>query len=81
MKSQFKKQLFKILESAALKAVLKKLVISSGGLKAWIISFLVSELFDEILIPLMNLSIRKGELYYDMQKGKVQIRSVEIFVA
>ncbi len=77
MKQKLKKQIFKFLESALLKAFLRKLVISSTGIQGWLVSFVFSELFEKIAIPVLNLAIRKGELFYDMQKGKIQIKRLE----
>ncbi len=70
---QFKKLLFNLLEKQAVKLVLKKLVLASG-FQAYLVTFIVEQLFDHVAIPIMNLSIRKGELYYDQIEGKIQIK-------
>ena len=67
-----------MLKDVAVKIALKKLLgsVLAGGPKAWIIKFIVSELFEEIVEPLIKLSIRKGLLLYDITEGKITIKKI-----
>jgi len=67
--------LINFLRGAAVKLALKKLLGSAvmGGFRAWIVRFIIKELFDEVAEPLINLAVRKSLLVYDKKEGKLRI--------
>jgi hypothetical protein len=63
------------LKGAAIKAALKKILGSAvmGGFKAWLVKFVVTELFEQVGEPLIRLSFRKGLFLVDKVSGKLLI--------
>lgn len=76
--SNLKKSLIDFFKGAAIKAALKALLGSAtaGGIKGWIIKYVVTELFEEVAEPLIKLSIRKGLLVHDKIEGKIKIKKI-----
>ena len=66
------------LKGAAVKAALKKLLGSAtmGGFQAWVIKFIVTELFEEVAEPLIKLTFRKGMLIYDKADGRMKLKKI-----
>ena len=77
----FKTTFTQMLKSAAVKAALSKLVvwgvIQVGGFKEWLASVLVKYAFKEIVVPIINFSIRKEYLVYDIAAGKHRLKNVD----
>lgn len=73
-----KKILIEQLKGAAVKAALKKLLGSAviGGPKAWIIKYIVTELFEEIGEPLIKAAFIKMGYYYDRVEGKIIVKKI-----
>jgi len=71
----FKPQLIAHLKGKAVTFALKKLIGSgwATGFRGWVVKFVMEHLFKEIAQPIMKLAYRKGELFYDNSKGKIQI--------
>lgn len=57
---------------------LKKVLGSAlgGGIKVWLVKTIATKLFDEVAAPVLRLAIRKGYLFYDIQRGKILIKKV-----
>lgn len=74
----FKKYLIDFLKGSAIKFALRKILGSAvmGGFKAWLVKFVVTELFEHVAQPIILLSLRKGLLFYDKQKGKIQVKKI-----
>lgn len=66
------------LKSAAVKAALLKFLGSavSGGWKAWIIKFIVAELFEEIAEPIIKASFRQVGYAYDRVDGEIKVKKL-----
>lgn len=77
MKLKTKQFIFNILESVSVKLLLSKLILSSTSLQGWLVTLIVEKLFDKIAVPLLNASIRQGELFYDQSKGSIQIKRLD----
>ena len=75
----FKKYLIDFLKGSAIKAALRKILGSAlmGGFKAWLVKFAVTELFEQLVQPIILLSIRKGLLFYDKTKGKIRVKKIK----
>lgn len=71
--SELKKAFFKFIKGAAVKAALKKILGSAaaGGLRGWIIKFIVLELFDELFIPLLKYGFNMAGYVLRKEKGKI----------
>jgi len=67
---QFKGEVIKL----ALKKILGSAMIA--GPKAWIIKFVVSNLWDEIAEPLIRAGLVELEYVYDKHQGKVLIKKL-----
>ena len=67
------------LKGAAVKAALIKFLGSSlaGGFKAWLIKFIVTELFEEIAEPIMKAGVVQAGYIYNRVEGKILIKRVE----
>ncbi len=67
------------LKSAAVKAALLKFLGSavSGGWRAWIIKFIVAELFEEIAEPIIKAVFRQMGYMYDRVEGEIKFKQVE----
>jgi hypothetical protein len=77
----FKTTVTEMLKSAVVKAALSKLLVHGlirvGGFKEWLVGTIIKYAFDELAVPLINYSIRKGMLVVDTQKGKVLLKNIE----
>lgn len=75
----FKTRLIEFLKGKAVKVALKKLLGSAalGGFKAWLIKFIVIELFEEVAQPLILLAYRKGMRVVDEANGKLKVKKIE----
>jgi hypothetical protein len=75
------KALIDFLKGSAVKFAVKKLLGSSvgmiAGVKGWLIKYAITELFEEVAEPLINLAIRKGLLAYDKVDGKIKLKRLE----
>ncbi len=67
------------MKGQALRLALKKILGSAviGGPKAWIIKFIISELFDEIGEPLIRAGLNQIGYYYDKIDGNIQIKKLK----
>lgn len=76
----FKEALINFLKGAAVKAALKKILGSAavGGFRAWLIRYIVIELFEEVAQPLIEFLLRKGALVYDKTEGKIRLKKLEM---
>lgn len=77
--SRIKTELIKFLKGAAIKAALKQLLGSAamGGIKGWLIKFVVTELFEEVAEPLIKMALNHVGYIYDKQRGRVVIKRLE----
>ncbi len=69
---------FKWLRGEWVKLALKKILgtAAMGGIKGWIIIYLAEYLYDEVAVPVMQLLIRKGLFYYDVNQGKIEYKKL-----
>lgn len=74
-----KAAIIKYLKGAGIKLALKKILGSAimGGFRAWLIKFVVTELFEEIGEPLIKAAFVKLGYYYDRIEGKIQVKRIE----
>lgn len=74
-----KAALINFLKGAAVKYALKKLLGSAvmGGFRAWLVKFIVEELFEYVAEPIIKLAVRKSLLVYDKGIGKIRIKRIE----
>lgn len=74
-----KKIIIEQLKGAAVKAALKKLLGSAvmGGPKAWIIKFIVTELFEEIGEPIIKAGFTFMGYQYARIEGKIIVKKLE----
>lgn len=47
-----------------------------GGFRAWLIKYIVTELFEEIAEPLIKASFRRMGYLYDRAGGKIQVKKL-----
>jgi len=47
------------------------------GVKGIIFKFVVSKVFEYVLIPSVNFLIRKGLFVYDKEKGRIKLKNIE----
>jgi hypothetical protein len=67
------------LEKKLVKLIITK-VIKSAALTTpigWVVSYLVDVGLDRIIIPMVNLGIRKGRLKYDQERGKLTVKRID----
>ena len=78
-RQEFKSKLVKFLEGEFVKLALKKLLGSSsmGGVRAWLISLLAKELYEEVGEPLVELALRKVGYAYNKFDGKVKVNKLK----
>lgn len=74
--ASLKERLFLILKEKVTKAILKKLVIS-GGLKGWLVSFVIEEILEEVDEHLIEPAFRKIGYGIDVHKGKKIYKRIE----
>ena len=87
MKNKNSKSILKIvwetllaqLKGQAVKLALKKILGSAaaGGFKAWLISFVVKNLWDEFVEPLMNAALIEVKYIKDKIDGKITAEKIE----
>lgn len=74
----FKKAVIEHLKGAAVKAALKSLLGASYmiGFKAWLVKFIVTELFEEIGEPLIKAGFIRMGYYYDRVNGNIIVKRI-----
>lgn len=74
-----KTKLIEHLKGAAVKAALKKILGSAamGGVKGWIVKFIVTELYEEIAEPVLKYGLNKIGYAYTKLEGKVIVKRLE----
>jgi hypothetical protein len=67
------------LKGRFIKLALKKLLGSGAalGFKGWLITFIATELFEELAVPFLNYLKRKGMLVYDRTQGRIKVKKLE----
>lgn len=67
------------LKGEFVKFALKKVLgtAAMGGFKAWIVSFIAKELYDEIGEPVIKAVLRKGRYQYEVLNGKMKIYKLD----
>ena len=58
-------------------ALLKFLGPAAAGWQAWIVSFIATELFEEIAEPIIRLTFRKAGWSYNRINGEVILKRIE----
>lgn len=66
-----RKLVYDLLERIVVKTVLHLFKISAT-FPAFLVSELVSHGFDKFVVPLIDLLVRQGQLYYDTNEGKIK---------
>lgn len=66
-----------ITQKGLLDYLLLKVIKTSAGFKAWLVTFLVEKAFDEVLEPAIKLGVRKFKYEYRKIEGKVIIEKIE----
>lgn len=56
---------------------LAKFVGATAGLKAWLVKWVVTYFFDTLAAPVIQLAMRKGQLYIDKAKGEIVFAKVQ----
>lgn len=76
---RFKPVLISYLKQNFVKAALKKLLGSAiaGGFKAWIIKYIVTELFEEVAQPLIELAFRKAGYMHEVKQGEHTLKRIQ----
>lgn len=66
------------LKGAAVKAALKAFLGSAAGVgvKAWLIKFVVEELYEQVGEPIMKAMFLKMGYYYDRVQGNITIKKI-----
>lgn len=74
-----KTPLITFLETTAVKAALKKILgsASAGGIRGWLIKFIVEELFDLVALPVINLGARKLNYILEVKDGKTEFKKIQ----
>lgn len=74
-----KKAVIEQLKGAGVKLALKKILgtAAMGGFKAWLIKYIVTELFEEIGEPLIKAAFVKLGYYYDRIEGKIIVKKIQ----
>jgi spore maturation protein SpmB len=69
----------KFIKGEAIKLALRKILGSStaSGLRAWIIKFIASELYEELFKPILLYGIRKKMLIIDKSTGALIVNRVQ----
>lgn len=65
-----------MLERIVVKAVLQLLKVSSS-FPTFLVTQLAEHGFKKLIIPLIDLLVRRGQLVYDTKKGKIIARNIE----
>jgi hypothetical protein len=73
-----KENLINFLRGHAVKLALKKILGSAaaGGFKAWLVKYVITELYDEIGEPLVRAAVNRIGYTYDKVEGKVLIKKL-----
>lgn len=76
--SQVKDYLVKFLRGEAVKLALKKILgsVAAGGFKAWLVKYIITELYDEIGEPLVRAAVNRVGYTYHKIEGKVLIKKL-----
>lgn len=74
-----KEILINFLKGEAIKIALKNILgsVAMGGFKAWLIKFIVTELYEELGEPLIRAGINQVGYYYDKIDGKITIKKID----
>lgn len=78
MYQSLKGMILSILRKEAIKLAFRKLfgVLSMGGIKGWVVKLAINYGFDKLVVPLVNLLMRKGLYAAYKIEGKIQIKQV-----
>lgn len=68
-----KKTAYILLEKVTAKVILHLLKVSSS-FGSFLVGVLVAEAFDKVVVPLLNMAIVQGHLYYDANKGRIKVK-------
>lgn len=68
-----KKIVYTVMEKVTVRVLLHLLRVS-GGFASFLISAIVAEAFDVVVIPLINSLIINGRLYVDQKQGKIKVK-------
>lgn len=68
----------KYLKGEAVKIALKKILGSAmaGGIKGWLIKFIVENLFEELAEPLIKYAFRRMGYLYQRTKGEILVKKL-----
>ena len=71
--------LIHLLRGRIIKLALKKILGSAamGGFQAWLVKYIVTELYDELGEPILKAGVNYVGYRYDKYKGKVHITRLE----
>ena len=74
-----KPALVNFLRTKAVKATLKKILGSTiaGGFYGWLVTYIVTELYDEVAKPIIQLAFRKVGYIYEVKKGEHVLKRIE----
>jgi len=72
-------KLIEHLKGKAVKLALKKILGSAmaGGFKAWLVKYIVTELFEEIAQPVINYGFRKFGYQVEVYHGKKLLKKIQ----
>ena len=75
----FKNAILYFFRGEFIKLVLKKILGSAamGGFQAWLVKYIVTELYDELGEPILKAGVNYVGYRYDKYKGKVHIRKLD----
>lgn len=65
------------LTSLALRELVKKFAMFSGGAWSWVATFIVGYLLDKFLKPAVNKAWRKGVKLKDIMKGRERAKEID----
>lgn len=74
-----KPALVKFLKDKAIKTALKKLLgnAMAGGIKGWIVKYVVTELYDEVAKPIIQGAFEYLGYKYEVRNGEHVLRKIE----
>ena len=74
-----KEWVISFLKDKAVKIALKKILgnAMAGGIKGWIVKYVVTELYDEVAKPIIQLAFRTVGYYYEVKQGEHILRRIE----
>lgn len=78
-KKRFLEAFLDHLRGKLFKLAIKKIlgIAMMGGIKGWIIQFILTELYDQIGRPVIRLGMRKIQKQIDEEKGKKLYKDIE----